>query len=908
MAINPAMKTTVCSTLAVMLLTGMAICNDNKPLSWVCSVSSAEGKPVAGAEVYVCCPPNRELILEQPIIAHGRTDESGMLKLSLSVPRTSWGLRAEVLAVSETAGVGVGSIFQSEQQDKTAPHQTAITLLPAAAFKVRILKPAGSPAAGLEVWVGSYVLHQSETSPSPVFGDMTRLPGKRWQATTDSEGRCQIPNLPRNAGIYLVHGDRRYAQLPGKFHISLPPAPTADGTEYTLPLTQPASICGRVVLPDGRAAPGTIVSIFEPTAFATAYGTEVHAGTDGRFVIEGIPASQYNLHYEIQEPLFDEWIGSNRDSLRVEAGKALDLGDLRATRVAIVTAEVVNAETGAEVEEPLQFRLEPGHHDLNYRTRRYPPAEYHPPERGDEVSVNVKEGEHKTIQFKLKPVKVEDLVTGVLLAPDGKPAAKCLVALATREWSADLPPPAVTGPDGAFKIAPPVKAEELSVVAWDADKAMSNPQPVKRGEQAMVKLLNKGFATVTGRVCDDAGLPVKNASVQCNIAGLRFGFHSGPVPLSSTTDGDGRFSFPRLWTTLEDVSFYCEATGYGSSSNRDVKLTSDKAVDLDFVLTKPQAGIGIAGIVVDSKGRPVPGAQLFCQGDNQPRPHGQLTTDLQGRFEISPLIAGQVYVRAKQKTETFSRETHEWVNVPNTHVRLVLPDADGSLTGTVLDSEGQPVADALVRSFERDRDAHTDAQGRFALMGMVKGWSGVEFSYHKPDSEEIKHEERLKTGMKDARIEMPAHTKQRPALPAAPRDLTGKAAAPIEIATWINTAPLAAKAGGKVRILDFWGIQCAPCIAGLPKVRDFWNKHRNDNLEIIALTTYPAAEVQEFLARHPDYTQPFAIETEGSTSHADYDVRGVPLYVVIDTGGHIVSTGHDWDEASATALKLLAVP
>jgi hypothetical protein len=43
----------------------------------------------------------------------------------------------------------------------------------------------------------------------------------------------------------------------------------------------------------------------------------------------------------------------------------------------------------------------------------------------------------------------------------------------------------------------------------------------------------------------------------------------------------------------------------------------------------------------------------------------------------------------------------------------------------------------------------------------------------------------------------------------------------------------------------------------------------------------------------------------GLSPHPAYDIRGIPFYVVIDQAGKIVSTGHDWDETAAVALKLI---
>jgi thiol-disulfide isomerase/thioredoxin len=142
-----------------------------------------------------------------------------------------------------------------------------------------------------------------------------------------------------------------------------------------------------------------------------------------------------------------------------------------------------------------------------------------------------------------------------------------------------------------------------------------------------------------------------------------------------------------------------------------------------------------------------------------------------------------------------------------------------------------------------------------------------------------------------------------PPRPEKQRNLVGQAAPDIDVETWFNSPPHSAKAGGKVRILDFWGLECAPCIATMPKIAKFWDNSPQDKLEIIALTGYyHDLEIREFLAKHPAYKFSFAKSKADSTTHLDYDIRYNPTYVVISKDGKIVSYGSDWDKASAAAV------
>ncbi|MCW0217990.1 MAG: carboxypeptidase regulatory-like domain-containing protein, partial [Prosthecobacter sp.] len=313
----------------------------------------------------------------------------------------------------------------------------------------------------------------------------------------------------------------------------------------------------------------------------------------------------------------------------------------------------------------------------------------------------------------------------------------------------------------------------------------------------------------------------------------------------------------------------------------------------------------LEGTVVDKSGAPVPGVTVTLSGDSQPGKIKPVTTDATGRFRFDKLATGQAFVRARHKTETTSRETYARTNAPKTGLKLILPDADGRMSGIVLDHRGQPAVGAVIDAYSRGTKTTADAQGRFTLSGMEKGWFTADINHLSAEGRRVEKRYRLKTGMKDIRVTLPAQSEARNNGPV-PVSLLGKPAPEIHVASWLNSPPLATQAGGgKVRILDFWGMECGPCLAGFPKVQAFWQLHQKDGIEIIATGDdhYPEAEVREFLQRHPDYTFPVAIRPADATDGSDYGVQGIPFYVVIGQDGTVLSTGHDWAAAAATALK-----
>lgn len=864
-----------------------------------CEVLKADGSPAANASVFCYLPPSLSGILAQPVFAVGKTDPGGRFLAAFSQPDPVKARHGFVLALSQDGEVG-WLPFSGNVRHQSPTIATPIAMVPGGVFRARLLQPDGQPAAGVEVWVQACAMPHNPEVRFSNYLEMGRLPGSSWKATTNAEGRCEIRQVPQDASIYLAHADGRFAQLHGKHHILMPERPKADGAEHELRLTRPGGIRGRVTLPDGTPAANSIAQIIEHVPYVTAYSTEVQTDADGGFVITQIPPSKYRLRFASQPPFDEKWIGAEKEGVEVKAGKVTDVGDLKVSQVAIVTAGVVNAETGAMIEEPVIIRLAAGTHDLHYRAHRVTPEGYHQPGLHENLRVKVTGGERKTVQFKLKPVKPQDMITGVVLNADGKPAEGASVLMLGAQGF-DSNAGARTLAHGRFQFSAPADARQVTLLAWDGAKAMSDPIVVKRGESVTVKLRSSGFASVSGHIVDEQGNPVRDAKVTWSITGIEYGFHPGPVSEDARTDKDGRFTFPRLWAGTDDLIFFCSAEGYGGAALRDVKLVPGRNLDLKISFKK--ADQSISGVLLQADDTPSSQVNIEAQGDNQPS--RKAITDAAGRFTIHGLCTGKVSLRIYDPATRKSFYHH--AKVPAGYLRVSWPSAEGTASGIVVDSAGNPMPDAVIEVREYGVRAAADKQGRFALTGLRKGWFTAEVKALAVDGTTIESRQRLKPGMSGVRVKLPPKTREYEQLPTLPLDLIGKPAADLQIATWINSEPLSAKAGGKVRILDFFGMQCAPCLGGFPKVQAFWQAHQGKNIEIIAHggDFYPVQEVKDYLAKHPHLQFPIAIAGPASSHDRDYDIRGIPYYVVIDQTGKIASTGHDWDVAAAVALRLI---
>jgi len=864
-----------------------------------CEVLSADGAPAPGAEIMVCAEVPQSLYhLENGILATGHCDAKGRYQHMLPV-RPDWEYFV-ACAYARAPGLGTGVARLGGQLPWREASKTKIRLSSGADLKVKVLRPDGNPAKGLKVWIASFSQGEIEGTSFPFWCEPSLLPGDFWNATTDAEGSCAIHGVPAQGNVYLNHDAVEFAQPNGKHNILLD-GMKAGKEVNLLTLVPAASLSGRIVKPDGTPASGVAVAIIEKTPYVTAYGAEVLSDAGGHFHLRQIPASKYDLSLSFQPPLLDEFIGPEKTSTTVKSGENVDLGDIKLTPVAIVTARVFNRETGREIEPPLTYRFAAGQHEVNYRVKRVAPEGFEPESTRSGITVNVHEGEHVQVDFKLTPLKPEDTVTGTVLGPSGAPEPKAQVML---DWGSFGDGPSITQTDGEgkFRLATSKKARSLSLYAWNEDMAMSEILSPKRGEVVTLNLKKDGFASVSGRVSDGNGKPVEGARVHWQREGLSMVV----VPLSShsTTDAEGHFSFPRLWAG-RGYRFTATAKGFGTTHEDPIQLRPGEAFDkMEIVLLAPS--LTLSGIVTDEGGQPVPGVEIYAYGQGQPSGL-HAVTDEAGRFRFAHVSPGTVDVRAWMETGTSHASVNKSVKAGSQDVRLILRQGKGVVTGTVVDPAGKPLAG--VKIWSDGSTVVSNAQGKFEMRGVAKeGWCSLQVTASDQDRGERQKFFRVKVGTNDNTLTMPDHQAVEEIRTDTDLPMVGKQAPEIKVALWYNSGPLAAKAlPGKVRVLDFWGTECGPCLAGMPKVQAFWKEHRSQNLELIAITgPYPDQEIRDFLANHPDYTFPVANQPEGAHSYADYAIRGIPTYVVIDTTGKIISHGHDWAEASKAAAELLA--
>ncbi|WP_163988832.1 carboxypeptidase-like regulatory domain-containing protein [Pyxidicoccus caerfyrddinensis] len=432
---------------------------------------------------------------------------------------------------------------------------------------------------------------------------------------------------------------------------------------------------------------------------------EATTADDGTFVLEGLPAgplslwvlSEHGADLRSGIPAGTEGVtlimGRGRVVEGTVRGEGIPLAEVRVTVFDARNTRFFDATTGADG----RFRVGPLPHGDLYVFAAHEgwlPALV-PADEAKEVTLH-----------RPRPLTGR-VVSGRAPVPGVEVRMRPSVDLPGAAWRL-----AITDAEGRFTFMLPTDDEYTLTASHDGRYALARVEP---GASPPEVLLELGSALhVEGRVSDDARRPVAGARVALYPEG------DSPMGLETVTDTEGRYRLgpvePGTW------AFALQADRYVDPPERLTRTLAPGMGPLDFTLARASA---ITGNVTDAEGRPVRGVELFLMRPTSDDDERQLetSTDEDGRFVLDAEAPGDfvVAVRGSDHLDaTFP------VRAPSEDVHLTLRSG-ASVKGRVVDADGLPLENFLVELLapeldeEVNRDAWTDAQGRFQLRGVKPG-------------------------------------------------------------------------------------------------------------------------------------------------------------------------------------------
>lgn len=93
---------------------------------------------------------------------------------------------------------------------------------------------------------------------------------------------------------------------------------------------------------------------------------------------------------------------------------------------------------------------------------------------------------------------------------------------------------------------------------------------------------------------------------------------------------------------------------------------------------------------------------------------------------------------------------------------------------------------------------------------------------------------------------------------------------------------------GKYVIIDFWGTWCGACLAGVPEMKKFRDKHI-DRLQIVGVAKDNVLEkVQKCIEKNQMNWQNILVGKGEQDFVAKFNVQGYPTKILIDKNGKIL--------------------
>jgi len=113
---------------------------------------------------------------------------------------------------------------------------------------------------------------------------------------------------------------------------------------------------------------------------------------------------------------------------------------------------------------------------------------------------------------------------------------------------------------------------------------------------------------------------------------------------------------------------------------------------------------------------------------------------------------------------------------------------------------------------------------------------------------------------------------------------------------------------GKVVIVNFWATWCAPCKAEMPAIQAYYDQHKAQGLEILAISMDDSSALAEVKKLAQKYTFPVALKSDANFKGLGRIWR-MPSTFVIDRDGILRKNGHQGDaEITAGELEALVTP
>ncbi|MGJ8633353.1 MAG: M56 family metallopeptidase [Luteolibacter sp.] len=656
-------------------------------------VVSDVGEPVEGAEVYLEL---RDVVADQvlePLKLCGETDGEGAIDVVLGYDLDSlkW-LRYRVFARHSEHGYAARS---GEGLNKEFPGE--LRMAQGHSLNFRVIDTEGNPVVGMSLRVAQATIPEySNSFPRKIpeyWTGVPFLPKGFWGGVTDSQGRCTILGLLD--GIYYVdHNDPYFAQFPGAHHPKYQHKSPSEIDEIELIVRPACSVRGHVSLPGGTPIAGATVNILEHYHY-TQGGCSYETVTDekGSYVLSRLLPGDYDVRVSLSREMRKEWVADIKP-VSLKSEEEIRDFDFILQKGGLVTGRITLADTGVAVsnyqmgatstdsasplhlwwnftdaEGRFQYRLPAGSRKV-YAAGREPEGYTTESEkdRGMSETFEVVEGGSYEANFELiREVKIE----GVVLDESGQPVADVSIICFEPRDRMSNSFQLMSDKEGRFSLKLPAGVKVAHLVARSGPLMSPLEKCYPVGENVELRLREASLKTLTGKVVNEDGEPIKDASIVVESSLPRQYLYRSWMPGVILSDENGQFEFADV-LPADSYTILVSKGGYGAK-RATVASKLEKKLTFELVALPIAVGI-VSGRVVDSSGNGVEGVGIDS-GKIQSHLLGfSKRTDAKGYFKVGGLVEGWHDLRFKKATMDGQRTAFLRVKSGSKDVKVVLPE------------------------------------------------------------------------------------------------------------------------------------------------------------------------------------------------------------------------------------------
>ncbi|HEY3396103.1 MAG TPA: carboxypeptidase regulatory-like domain-containing protein [Armatimonadota bacterium] len=654
----------ILSLMAVLTFATVAVAQET-PLVFSGAVRLPDERPAAGAQLWLVAAgqdqyPQPTVVATTTADAQGRFAFPATPALPGAWPTYCVCARAEGYALAWT--------------DRLTRGDTALSLLLQPAFPLRgkITDSAGQPVAGLQPRL-SFLEHDTGFDPLAFtyFGAACEPPAELsalLAPPTDAGGAFTLTGLPAGVYVSLSFDSPAYAHT----RLNRDWATLMTGAPLAVTLPKPATLSGRVRRADGTPAAGLKIAALAQSAGSGVSWGPGSATTDdqGRYALTNLPPGAYQVYLN-ELPV--EFTAPALLEVKVEEGATVEGADFQLERGIEITGRATDQATGAPLagvgvccntaQQPAAgmgwpvvktgddgryvlrapagpatlrpFGLPPGWRGVGKwggDSRRFTLTTGETPPAVDFVFVRSTPLKGSLVDDQGRPVPGAH---ALYYANEDFGSRHNLIADERGEFSLDIRPD-VTG----------------VLLAYSGEALTTSPTVVPPGQTGpfVLRLTANARPSLTGRVVGDDGRPIPYAIVRVDsTVGDPAGGPYAHAFLIGTAlaDAAGRFTLRAVWPGAQ-LKLRLRAGGYSEHEGDLPALKTAEARDLGDI-TLPTADVVITGVVLDEKGKPVPGAVLDASRIGGQFSYRRMaTTDTAGRFRLAELPREPVRIEADQ--------------------------------------------------------------------------------------------------------------------------------------------------------------------------------------------------------------------------------------------------------------------